>query len=127
MSENRPRNMIPFGGSMLTEFVNRVKLILRLMGDSRVSPWIKLIPVGSLVYLLFPDLLPSPIDDAAIIWLSTVMFVELCPPDVVKEHQDDISGVVPPRAQDLAAHPAPPAEEDVVEGEIIEGEFKDAE
>lgn len=69
----------------------RIKLILRLMGDRRVNPLVKLIPIGSLIYLLMPgfippDLIPGPIDDAAVIGLGAYLFIEFCPPDVVEEH-----------------------------------------
>ena len=71
---------------------NRVRLVARLMADSRVSPLLKLLPIGSLVYLVIPlDLLPIiPVDDAAILWLGSYLFVELCPQDVVQEHWDRI-------------------------------------
>jgi hypothetical protein len=70
-------------------FTNYFKLIARLMADSRVSPLLKLLPVGTLIYLVVPtDLMPLlPIDDAAIIWLGTYFFIELCPPEVVEEHR----------------------------------------
>jgi len=77
----------------------RVKLIIRLMGDSRVSPIIKLLPIFSMIYLFFPDV-PGPIDDAAIIWLGSYLFVELCPPAVVQEHMDALKRVIPAQWKD---------------------------
>ena len=96
----------------------RFKLILRLMGDRRVNPLIKLLPIGTLVYLVVPiDFLPGPVDDAALIWLGTYVFVELCPPDVVKEHMDDLTGVATNDWQ------SPPEEaEDIVDAEFTEEE-----
>ncbi|MGB9586345.1 MAG: hypothetical protein ACPL3P_00410 [Anaerolineales bacterium] len=74
----------------------RIKLILKLLADKRVNPLLKLLPIGSLVYLIVPDLAPGPIDDALVIWLGAYLFVELCPQDVVDEHlrsiQHTISG-----------------------------------
>ena len=72
---------------------NRVRLVARLMADSRVSPLLKLLPIGSLVYLVVPmDLLPIiPVDDAAVLWLGSYLFVELCPQNVVQEHWDQIN------------------------------------
>lgn len=68
--------------------VNQLKLVLRLMGDSRVSFFVKLLPVGSLVYFLFPlDFLYGPIDDATLLGAGLYLFVELCPADVVEEHR----------------------------------------
>lgn len=89
----------------------RFKLIFRLMGDNRVSPLIKLLPIGSLAYFLIPDILPGPIDDAVVIWLGTYAFVELCPPDVVKEHIDSLTGVVENEWQE------PIDDEDIIDAE----------
>jgi hypothetical protein len=73
--------MVPSqGGGLLYELGVRLKLILRLMGDRRVSPLIKLLPIVALAYWLMPvDLVFGPIDDAVLIWLGSVLFVELCP------------------------------------------------
>lgn len=93
--EKKPSNMlVPQKPGMMRDVVDRLKLIARLMGDSRVNIFLKLIPVGALAYLVSPvDLMPGVVlpvigalDDAAIIWLGSYLFVELCPPDVVKEH-----------------------------------------
>src|SRR4030067_1877487 len=87
MSEKSNRDIIPSqGGSFFHGLTLRIKLIMRLIGDGRVNPLLKILPVGSLVYFLVPDIAPGPIDDAAIIWLATYLFVELCPPEVVQEH-----------------------------------------
>ena len=80
------RSQIRRGGGVFQGLSQRIRLIVRLMGDPRVSPLLKVLPVGTLLYLIIPDLAPGPIDDAAIIWLGTYLFVELCPPDVVQEH-----------------------------------------
>jgi hypothetical protein len=92
---DRERNIVPSqGGGMLRELGIRLKLILRLMRDSRVNPLLKLLPVGTLAYLIVPDLAIGPIDDAVVIWLGSILFVELCPPEVVKEHMDALHSVV---------------------------------
>jgi hypothetical protein len=123
MPEKNQRTVAPYGGGVFQGLANRIKLILRLMGDSRVSPFLKLIPVASLVYLVWPIDVPGPIDDAAVIWLSTYMFVELCPPDVVKELQEAIEGTVNADARDLDSDPSTSfRDEDIIEGEIISEE-----
>lgn len=123
MSDKKPRSISPYGGGVFQGLANRIKLILRLIGDSRVSPLLKLIPVTSLVYLIFPDIAPGPIDDAAIIWLSTYLFVELCPPEVVQEHLDAIEKIVHATSQTLGDTPEQEFnEEDILEGEIIKDE-----
>jgi len=67
----------PGGGNFFQDLVLRVKLILRLMGDRRVSPLLKLLPLGSIAYVFVPDLLPGPIDDAAMTWFLAYLFVSL--------------------------------------------------
>lgn len=89
------RKIVPSNnGGMLYELGLRLKLILRLMGDRRVNPLLKLLPIGSLAYLFIPDLVIGPIDDGVVIWLASVLFVELCPPEVVQEHTDALRSVV---------------------------------
>lgn len=91
---NKSDLMIPPQGGMIRDFVLRVKLILRLLGDRRVNWWLKIIPVAGLLYLISPlDLIPDialpiigELDDAAVLWITNYLFVELCPPEVVKEH-----------------------------------------
>ena len=86
----------------LQNLILRVKLILRLMGDKRVNPLLKILPVGGLIYLLSPiDLIPDialPVigylDDAFVIWLCETLFVALCPQEVVKEHMNALQKVV---------------------------------
>jgi hypothetical protein len=120
MSQKQPRDISPYSGGVFSGIANRIKLIWRLMSDPRVSPLLKLLPITSIVYLLFPDVLPGPVDDAAIIWLSTYLFVELCPPDVVLEHLEAIERTIPGQARDAQADNEI-NEEDIIDGEIIEG------
>lgn len=70
-----------------------VRLILRLMGDSRVNILLKLLPIGALVYMIIPEPLPI-IDDALVVGLGLYGFIELCPQDVVEEHRARLSGKV---------------------------------
>jgi uncharacterized membrane protein YkvA (DUF1232 family) len=84
--------IVPSQGGAMRNFVNRLKLIGRLMADSRVNIFLKVLPLASLGYLILPaDLVPivpfiSALDDVAILWIGSTLFVELCPDDVVKEH-----------------------------------------
>lgn len=120
MSQHDSGPMQPYNPGIFGGITNRVKLILRLMADGRVSLLLKLIPLASVVYLIFPDLAPGPVDDALLMWLSTYLFVELCPPDIVAEHQHLIdpagSGAFDP------THPSgkPFNEEDIIEAEIVD-------
>ena len=88
--------VVPASRGMTRDFVDRLKLIFKLMGDKRVSPWVKLIPIGALAYLISPiDLIMGipgidALDDAAVLWIGSNLFVELCPPDVVQEYLQEI-------------------------------------
>src|SRR5574338_951741 len=94
---NDRRITVPTSGSALRDLVNRLKLIVRLMGDNRVSPFLTLLPIASLVYLVSPvDLVMgipgvSALDDMAIVSLGAYMFIEFCPPDVVQEHMRQLT------------------------------------
>ena len=116
MPDTKKSPITTFKGGFFSDLANRIKLVLRLMGDRRVSPLLKAIPVGSLVYLLFPDIAPGPIDDAAIIWLGLYLFVELCPIEVVEEHMRTIAGTLPGQWHEP---------QNTSEDEIIDAEFKD--
>ena len=105
---------------------DQVKLIARLMADGRVNPLLKLMPLASALYFIFPDIAPGPIDDALVIGIATVLFVELCPPDVVQEHRDALASTIPGQWRD-ANTPDVGAEPDLEakEAQIIEGEYRD--
>ena len=96
MADKNRNLLVPPQGGVLRDFVKRLKLISRLMGDRRVSFFIKLLPLASLAYLIWPaDAIPvipviGALDDAAILWIGSTLFLELCPPGVVKEIQADI-------------------------------------
>lgn len=100
MSSKKPRSITLPGKGVFSDLTLRVKLILRLMGDRRVSPALKVLPVASAVYMLFPDLVPLFLDDAVVVWLGSKLFVELCPPAVVQEHMDQLRKVIPAQWQD---------------------------
>ena len=91
--------MISSKGGMLRDLVLRLKLIVRLMGDKRVNPFLKLLPIASLAYLIWPiDLIPGiafpfvgALDDVALVSLGAYLFIEFCPPDVVQEHMQKLT------------------------------------
>jgi uncharacterized membrane protein YkvA (DUF1232 family) len=98
MTERKSGKLVVPQGGMMRDVVKRLKLIARLMGDRRVNVFLKALPLASVAYLIFPfDLAPGVVfpiigalDDAAILWLGSNLFVELCPDDVVKEHMQAI-------------------------------------
>jgi len=94
MQKRPSQSIVPAQGGVLQDALLRIKLIFRLMGDKRVNPWLKLIPIAGVLYLISPlDLIPDVVfpvigqlDDLAILWLTNHFFIEFCPPDVVREH-----------------------------------------
>ncbi len=84
------------------DIVRHLKLIGRLMADPRVNFFLKLLPVGALIYLISPiDIAPGlalpvigALDDAAILWLGSSLFLSLCPEEVVREHLSAMDKVV---------------------------------
>src|SRR5215216_4938231 len=101
MTDNRRKLISNPQSGLIASFVKQLKLMGRLMSDSRVSPFIKILPIASLAYLISPvDLAPGVVfpvigalDDAAVLWIGSTLFVQLCPDDVVKEHMDDLDMV----------------------------------
>jgi hypothetical protein len=110
------KQISPTDGGIFRDIANQIKLIVRLVGDQRVSPLLKLLPFGSLIYLVFPDLAPGPIDDALVIGLGTYIFVELCPPDVVQEHKEALQSVIPGKWKEAV-------EEEISEEDIVDAEY----
>jgi len=121
MAEKRDLIVPPQGG-VLRNLIMRVRLILRLLGDRRVSVWLKIIPVVGLLYLVSPlDLIPDialpvigELDDAAVLWLTNYLFVELCPPAIVQEHVKALTGGGDPTPTD-----------DIVDADSVEVTEKD--
>lgn len=90
--------------------VKQLQLIIRLMRDKRVHPLIKVLPFLSLIYLVFPDLYPGPIDDAVVIGLFLQFFLTLVPDELIEEHKFD---------QEIEERKT------TDEDNIIEGEFRE--
>jgi hypothetical protein len=115
MSEDKDRKIIPSRGGIFNDLALRIKLVLRLLGDRRVNPLLKILPIGSVLYFIIPDLAIGPIDDVVVVWLGSYLFIELCPPEVVQEHIEALTLVIPGEWRE-AVRP----EEDVIEGEFRE-------
>ena len=94
MEDEPSGSIVPKGTGLFEGLGFRIKLILRLLKDRRVHPLAKLLPIGAVLYLFVPDLAPGPIDDAAVIWLGSYLFVELCPPEVVQEHVREMTSII---------------------------------
>lgn len=91
MANKTTNSITPSQGGILTELSLRAKLIFRLIADPRVSPWAKLVPIAGLIYWISPfDMIMGipgldAVDDVAILYFAQYMFIELCPPEVVRE------------------------------------------
>jgi len=86
MSNQSSNKITPNNPGFFQDILLKIKLIYRLMGDRRVNPFLKLLPVGALLYFIIPDLAIGPLDDAAVLGLTSYLFIELCPDGVVQEH-----------------------------------------
>lgn len=115
-NKKRDDLVVSSGGGVMRDLVLRFKLILRLMGDRRVNPFLKLLPIASLVYLIYPfdliSLIPgvSALDDVAILSLGAYLFIEFCPPDVVQEHMQKLTSNM-----DVVS-----SDEDIIDAETVD-------
>jgi uncharacterized membrane protein YkvA (DUF1232 family) len=117
--------------------VRQFRLAWRLFLDQRVPVWTKVIPPVALGYVLFPfdiitDLAPGlgQLDDIAVVLIGLKLFVELSPPDVVREHLRELGARIQEwRVEDEAEEPPIVIEGEYAlkepepeEPEIVEGE-----
>ncbi len=81
---------------MIEKLVLQLKLIIRLLRDSRINILLKLIPMFAILYFIFPDPFPFPIpDDIGVIIIGFYLFVQLCPPEIVAEHMAVLNQGIP--------------------------------
>jgi len=80
-------------GSLVAE----AHLALRLMREPAVPPYLKVVPLAALAYVLSPlDFLPDffpivgQLDDLGIVILGVKGFLRLCPADAVAFHREAI-------------------------------------
>lgn len=128
MADER-RNLIgPYipEGSFFRETIQQVKLVYNLILDNRVPLATKLIPVLSLAYLIspvdfLPDVIPviTQLDDLAVVMLGLRFFLELAPPEVVREHLKRIT-----QSSHWTVTDQPPAERPKTEGDVVDGQYR---
>lgn len=87
---------------MIGALIASLRLAWRLFKDRRVPIWLKGIPILALAYLLWPldflnDLAPGlgQIDDLTLLLMSLVLFISLCPAQLVAEYQGQGSAPSP--------------------------------
>jgi uncharacterized membrane protein YkvA (DUF1232 family) len=107
MADKKNRDItVAHQSGMIHDLVVRAKLIIRLIGDKRVSVWAKLVPIGALIYVISPvDIIMGipgidALDDAAVVALGSYIFLELCPPAVVQEHMKALNSNMDGSASD---------------------------
>jgi uncharacterized membrane protein YkvA (DUF1232 family) len=115
-NRNRPK----LTSSFFSTIADEIRLVLRLMADRRVNPFLKILPIGTVLYFFIPDLILGPIDDALILGIGTYLFIELCPPHIVEEHREALRNIVDSKLSEVDNDRIP-----IHEDEIIEGEFRD--
>lgn len=100
MGRNRARPDAKGATHLLSEVIREARLTWYLLTDGRVSSWVKMIPLATLLYILSPiDLLPDPIlglgqlDDLAALILGAKLFIEMCPREIVREHLEKMTSV----------------------------------
>ncbi len=84
--------------------LDQIKLVLKLMRDSDVPTYLKLIPIAVVAYLVSPiDLLPEAVagplgfgDDALAVLVGLDWFIRMVPKSIVARHtgEEDVADVV---------------------------------
>lgn len=112
-------------------FILQVRLVWLLFRDRRVPLWLKMLPIGSIVYLFSPlDFLPDTIpvltqlDDLAVLLIGFRLFIDMCPAEVVAEHMQTLTGR---SAWEVEPKPGRPpeveADSEKLETKVIDGKF----
>ena len=99
---------------VITKIVRTLRLVWRLLNDSRVFFLPKLIIPFAALYVISPiDLIPDYIlglgqlDDIGVVVLAITLFIEFCPRAIVEEHRQAIAATA-----GLGSNP----DEDVIDG-----------
>lgn len=96
------RKSLSESGSLLRE----LQIIWRLLQDDQVSPWLKLVPLLSLVYLVWPlDLVADPalglgqLDDLLVIIMGILILRYLCPKTSIVKAGESRPNAEPPNGE----------------------------
>jgi len=113
-------------GGLISELVERGRLVWRLMNDDRVPSWLKVvIPLVVGLYFFSPiDLIPDfliglgQLDDLGVVLLGMALFIRLAPEAAVTEHQRAL-GIITDK--NVGGEPTRRTTQD---SEPIEGEYR---
>jgi uncharacterized membrane protein YkvA (DUF1232 family) len=79
------------GENLFFNIAEHLKLVWKLWTDPRINVFLKLLPLGSVVYFLSPfDMVIPVVDDVGVLWFFTYLFIELCPQEIVDEYRREI-------------------------------------
>jgi uncharacterized membrane protein YkvA (DUF1232 family) len=115
MSDEQKPVISPQNVGAVVQIIRTLRLVWRLLGDSRVPIFPKLIILAAAIYVISPvDLIPDLIlglgqlDDLGVAMLAIAVFIQLCPPAVVDEHRRAIAGE--------SGGSAKPSDDETIEG-----------
>jgi hypothetical protein len=114
MPEKDNPNLVPAKNGLIHELVLRIKLFFLLFRDDRVNYFIKSIPLICMGYVLMPVNIPGPFDEIGVLLIGYILFVELCPHQVVEEHMVNL------RNPTLSGMPQAPHPDSVIDADFKE-------
>jgi uncharacterized membrane protein YkvA (DUF1232 family) len=93
--KNQKNLQPPRDSNFFRGIADHLRLVWLLWTDPRVNPLLKLLPLGSLIYMFSPfDMMIPYIDDIGVLWFFTFLFIELCPQDIVAEHRRNLVSTI---------------------------------
>ena len=111
---NQRKPVVTTNVGALAQFVRTLRLAWRLLKDSRVPTFSKLIVPTTVLYIISPvDLVPDiflglgQLDDLGAFFVGLLLFIEMCPRDIVEEHRRAIAN---------ETGQVQPGEDNVIEG-----------
>ena len=106
-------------GAFFSGIADHFKLVWALWTDPRINPLLKLLPLGSIIYLISPfDMALPVVDDIGVLWFFTYLFIELSPEDIVAEHRQKIKSTISSQWKDVDNVQF--SEEDIEDAEFTE-------
>lgn len=103
----------------------QLQLAWRLWRDRETPFFLKLLPLGAVLYWLFPleglglPILATPIDDVAVLYVALTAFINLAPPALVARHRATLQPTVVEGEWAPADDPIPAHKVDADLGEAI--------
>jgi uncharacterized membrane protein YkvA (DUF1232 family) len=93
--KNPKKTNLSTGENLFQNIAEHLKLVWRLWVDPRINAFLKLLPLGTVIYMVSPlDMVIPIVDDVGVLWFFTYLFIELCPEDIVEEHRREIRSTI---------------------------------